>query len=156
LVNGAPGSVTLSAFSSGVGANTTLDFTRAVNGDDYNLVYSVTGYSGWISIDNAFTGTGSIDESACSAINPNTGGCMSTALAVITNNTGIEMTSALFSDTGTFYISKDINDLGFSEYSDSTETAPEPSSLVMLGTGLAGAAFLLFRRKRTARAGSVA
>jgi hypothetical protein len=81
---------------------------------------------------------------------------MSTALAVITNNTGIEMTSALFSDTGTFYISKDINDLGFSEYSDSTETAPEPSSLVMLGTGLAGAAFLLFRRKRTARAGSVA
>jgi len=26
----------------------------------------------------------------------------------------------------------------------------------MLGTGLAGAAFLLFRRKRTARAGSVA
>ena len=33
---------------------------------------------------------------------------------------------------------------------------PEPSSLVLLGTGLLGAAFLLFRRRRTAKSANIA
>lgn len=53
-----------------------------------------------------------------------------------------------FTQTGTTNVS--------STFEVPPPVVPEPSSLVLFGTGLLGAAFLLFRRNRTAQNGSIA
>jgi hypothetical protein len=133
-------------------------------GIDIHLIYEVQGLAGVVTLDNAFaSGSGSISESVCSG--PWAGSTCTGILLVSgfgASSPGVVAYSAPFLQNGTYYINKDISDgltnrggSGFSEFDDSMDLAPEPSSLVLLGTGLLGAAFLLFRRNR-ARAGSVA
>jgi hypothetical protein len=144
-------------FNAGLTNATNLAFTvLGAYPVDINLIYEVQGPPALTYVDNQFIGgQGSISEQACANVS-----CTVTLLALATNNTpGFELVGS-FTSTGTFYINKDVNDgggtnNGFSEFNDSTAYAPEPSSLVLLGTGLLGAAFLLFRRNR-ARSGSVA
>jgi hypothetical protein len=63
-------------------------------------------------------------------------------------------TTALFSITGTEESGS--TSYSFDLASPAPSPVPEPSSLVLLGSGLAGAAFVLFRRNRTAHSGSIA
>jgi len=153
--------------STGVAGNTTTLGFQVFGGlaADIDLNYSITGPAGKYAIDNAFLGpttTGdSISEVTCTT-NPS-GGCSGTALATLFNTTGeITDLSGVFTSTGTFWINKDVSDspYDFSEFTDTIESSktpvPEPSSLVLLGSGLAGAAFLFFRRSRSAQSGSIA
>ncbi|HEY1208033.1 MAG TPA: PEP-CTERM sorting domain-containing protein [Terracidiphilus sp.] len=111
---------------------------------DINMVYEVQGPAGIYQLNNSFLGGGvgdNISETACTG-NPICG----TQLAYVFNNTGgTNVYSGTFATNGTFFVNKDVSDspYTFSEFTDSIDLAPEPSSLIMFGTGLLGLAGML-------------
>jgi hypothetical protein len=125
---------------------------------DIDLEYEVQGPPGYYQLYNSFNGPGVISEQACTYY-PS---CYD-ELTTFLNTTGAETSSPFFSSTGTFYIDKDVEDFGFTDFTDGlyytdADPVPEfssPSSLVPLGTWLLGVGFLLYRCNRTARSGSI-
>jgi hypothetical protein len=127
--------------------------TGAVLPEDIDLVYEVQGPAGPTTLDNSFVGASSITETACSGPFSSPTVCTGTTLANFYNGTsGVTDTSNSFSQNGTFYISKDAEATTFSEFEDSVNVAPEPSSLVLFGTGLLGLAFVAFRKAKSSGA----
>ncbi len=127
--------------------------------EDFNVAYEVQGPAGATILDNSFLGTTSINETACSAPVTSPGppvtlsGCPGgDQLATFFNSTGADTDSSSFTQNGTFYIDKDAEASTYSDFTDSISVAPEPSSLMLFGTGLLGLAFVAFRKAKSSGA----
>jgi len=121
---------------------------------DIELVYKVSSTKTDITaIDSTFgppqPAGSQIFESACptdpTIIPP---GCGS-PYATVTNTTGLYTISSTFGPVSSLYIDKDIENFGFSTFTDSIEetTVPEPMAMSLLGGGLALLGMLRFRSK---------
>jgi hypothetical protein len=121
---------------------------------DIELVYKVSSTKTDITaIDSTFgppqPAGSQIFESACptdpTIIPP---GCGS-PYATVTNTTGLYTISSTFGPVSSLYIDKDIENFGFSTFSDSIEetTVPEPMAMSLVGGGLALLGMLRFRSK---------
>jgi hypothetical protein len=122
---------------------------------DIDLVYQVSSPNANITnIDSTFgppAPAGSqIFESACPT-NPTIvpPGC-GTPYATVTNTTGLYTISSSFGPVNSIYIDKDIENFGFSEFTDSVEdpSVPEPMAMSLVGGGLALLGLLRFRTKK--------
>jgi hypothetical protein len=124
---------------------------------DIELVYKVSSASANITaIDSTFgppePAGSQIFESACptdpTIIPPGCG----TPYATVTNTTGLYTISSSFGPVSSLYIDKDIENFGFSTFTDSVEdpaVIPEPMTMSLVGGGLALLGMLRFRSKKS-------
>jgi len=154
-----PDQIYFGAGTTGSGNSSNLVFQIVgTDPEDINLVYEVQDDAGPTTLDNSFDGTTSINETACSAplssgTPPTINGCPAgDLLATFFNASGANTDSSSFNNNGTFYISKDAEASTYSEFTDSITVTPEPSSLMLLGTGLLGLAFVAFRKAKSSGA----
>jgi PEP-CTERM motif len=125
---------------------------------DLHLIYEVTSTSASITaLDSTFNPvvtnpptSGQIAETACSSDPMLTEGSCPSAniLGTGLNTTGGQTFTTPFDPQSTLWVDKDVEDNGFSSFSDSIEqtATPEPSSIALFGTGMLAAAGVIRRR----------